>query len=395
MLAACANESETKARPPASVENAAQDPATPESKGTDNGSEIDINETEANETDDNGTVDNDTDDNETDGADVEHREVESHDDGAWIKLDEQEPFEPVKEFKVQVGQRELDFVLFEKDGKLRVQYKKDTGTPYVESDAGGNAFVFGLDSHLYRIDPSTQEVVKLTKDKYHNIDKETFIEHFPKDLFWAETPQISPDGKKLVYYSNRHVKEDGRPAQMNSLWLIDLDNLNEKLLISDRDLSDGGYVIAQIDWIDDNTFVFQESYTDGRSKVLKYSLLDGKYETILETDDINIKLLKTANGFVVHRTGTEITVLDPGDRSEKRFRLPRIGYDMVAVSPNGDVAYSYEDEIAILRFESNEIDYYKIPESIYSPQFFVDEHHLQVSIRRKSEHSTWLLNTAK
>lgn len=388
-----------------SIENAAQDPATPESKGTDNGSEIginetdinetDINETEANETDDNGTVDNETDDNETDGADVEHREVESHDDGAWIKPDEQEPIEPVKEFKVQVGQREMDFVFSKKTGSCVFSAKETQARRTSSRTQGETPFCSGLTAIC--TDPRTLEVVKLTKDEYHNIDKEVFMEHFPKDLFWAETPQISPDGKKLVYYSNRHVKEDRKPAQMNSLWVIVLDNLNEKLLISDRDLSDGGYVIAQIDWIDDNTFVFQEFYTDGRSKVLKYSLLDGKYETILEIDDINIKLLKTANGFVVHRTGTEITVLDPRDRSEKRFRLPRIGYDMVAVSPNGDVAYLYEDEIAILRFESNEIDCYKIPvaESICSPQFFVDEHHLQVSIQRKSEHSTWLLNTAK
>lgn len=102
------------------------------------------------------------------------------------------------------------------------------------------------------------------------------------ELEWASSPQISPDGQRVVY--RRNAMDIMKDARKGSLWMVNADGSNHMKLTS-REVNEGAAV-----WSPDGTRLAFSSGTEHGSEIYVYWVQNGKIAklTQLERSPSNI-----------------------------------------------------------------------------------------------------------
>ena len=88
------------------------------------------------------------------------------------------------------------------------------------------------------------------------------------ELEWASSPQISPDGKQIVY--RRNYMDIMKDARQGRLWIVNTDGTGH-MKLTNRDVNEGSAV-----WSPDGTRLAFSSGTDNGSEIFVYWVKNGK-----------------------------------------------------------------------------------------------------------------------
>ncbi|MGN7454307.1 hypothetical protein ACTHPH_05780 [Paenibacillus pasadenensis] len=100
------------------------------------------------------------------------------------------------------------------------------------SDSEKNIYIIYTDAGIWKIDPIALSAKKITADTYSGKDRQQIGQELTKlhpdaYLLWVSSVMISPDGKQVVYRTNR----DSTRLDETSIWAIDLDSGKESQLV--------------------------------------------------------------------------------------------------------------------------------------------------------------------
>ncbi len=96
------------------------------------------------------------------------------------------------------------------------------------------------------------------------------------ELEWVSDPQISPDGRRIVY--RRNGMDIMRDAKLNRLWIVNADG-SDNVPLTGRDVSESGAV-----WSPDGTRVAFTSSTENGAEIHVYWLANGKSARLTQLD---------------------------------------------------------------------------------------------------------------
>ncbi|MDR2598964.1 MAG: hypothetical protein LBC73_01655 [Oscillospiraceae bacterium] len=92
------------------------------------------------------------------------------------------------------------------------------------------------DTGIYKIDPIMQTATVITSNTYNGKSYDelflNYVESGGWHLSWIGNPVLSPDGLIIAFQSNRN-DENSLPSSRESLWIINTDTYEERLVIVD------------------------------------------------------------------------------------------------------------------------------------------------------------------
>lgn len=170
---------------------------------------------------------------------------------------------------------------------------------YHRSEQG--LFILGAGSALWRIDPADMTVERLTTDTYlgMTIDevREDLKTRLGAQLGWIDQVELSPDGKTLVYRTNR----DTDALNDTSIWKLDMETGEETQLI------------APTLWNDLVGFLTDDYVVVGSLADTKMVNVSTGKVTALEFPELsNFNIYDVGNGWVVYSSYTDDV---PGEKT--------------------------------------------------------------------------------
>jgi dipeptidyl aminopeptidase/acylaminoacyl peptidase len=96
------------------------------------------------------------------------------------------------------------------------------------------------------------------------------------ELEWVSNPQISPDGRRVVY--NRNSMDIMVDATASRLWIVNADG-SDNIPLTGRDISESGAV-----WSPDGTRIAFRSASDNGAEIYVYWLANGKTARLTQLD---------------------------------------------------------------------------------------------------------------
>jgi hypothetical protein len=295
----------------------------------------------------------------------------------------------VQNHSIVIADTELYFETFTIEGKKYIQQRALTSTPEVFYNKNGDRFVFVYNQDLYAINPHNLQIEILTKQSAFGKDKSDFeILEKGNSLFWAEAPRVSPDGSKVVYYSNKYV-ENGEVISSDGLWLYSFAEDNEELILHKEVIDQGYFLSSYIEWVDDNSFIYT-IVAPGSYKYFKYNIATSQQEFIVENDKEAI----VKDGYIVLRKNENIVVMDVISNQTLEYSLPKSNYEsMISISENGKVAIPYEKHITVIDTVVNDITQFNLPkDGLYAIQSWIGDDQLVIFFQINQHKNTLILH---
>ena len=103
---------------------------------------------------------------------------------------------------------------------------------------------------------------------------------------WVTTPRISPDGRKILYESNKYA-ENGKPVYRLGLWVYDIQSGTEERIARPEE-ADPDMVTASYNWTEDGRVLFS-CFSTGGEYVLDYIYDPASKETAPLTTAESVK----------------------------------------------------------------------------------------------------------
>jgi hypothetical protein len=295
----------------------------------------------------------------------------------------------VQNHSIVITGNELYFETFNLEGKKFIQQKALTSTPEVFYNKNGDRFVFVYNQELYAINPQNLQIEILTKQSAFGKNKSDFeILEKGNSLFWAATPRVSPDGSKVVYYSNKHV-ENGEVISSDGLWLYSFVDDSEELILHKEVIDQGYFLSSYIEWVDANSFIYT-IVAPGSNKYFKYNIMTNQQEFIVENDKEAI----VKDGYIVLRKNENIVVMDVLNNLTFEYNLPKSNYEsMISISENGKVAIPYEKHITVIDTMVDDFTQYNLPkDGLYAIQSWIEDDQLVVFFQKNQHKNTLILH---
>ena len=171
-----------------------------------------------------------------------------------------------------VGSKESDIFIINQDGSNLTQITKNAGrnaTPDISPDGKRIAFISNRDGEkmqIYTMNTDGSNVKRLTKDS--------------TVAFY--NPSWSPDGKRIVYYSEKGDRKD-------QIWVMNADGSNQTLLTNNV-----GHNIFPAFSPDGKKIIFSSSNRDTNSDG---SYVEGSFVYVMNLDGSNLTKIGNLNSF--------------------------------------------------------------------------------------------------
>lgn len=302
-----------------------------------------------------------------------------------INIEEIKSETNIREVYTFVDGEKLLFEQYETEQGIFIRSIEQYNSPPIYTNEQGTHFLFTFNKQLYKYEEEA-EAIQLTPTSYYDYKVEDFINTIGSYVFWAEVPNLNPNGLYVLYYTNRHIIESA-PALRDSLRLINLETKEE----ASYDIINSGASLSPYTyWIDNRYFIYQELHLDNRTRLHKFDIETKTITNSIEFNGYNI----IENGYLVYRRDKTIEVIHLDTWTEYSYELPEIGLEpYMTVSKSGSVIYPYKDSIVILN-ESFSLPQavYKLPleESLIENIEFIDDVTLLVQLNVKAESTSWL-----
>ncbi len=259
----------------------------------------------------------------------------STDDGAarWLEINRQNQtaayYLPIK-----LGNRTVDCeikTVIAENGKIAdISYRTLSGEFRIFGEGTKSCYVYKMDGRsIYRFDIATAECTPILSlpDSGYSIEDPTHYEHIPRDSDKAGYPlQASPDGKWLLYRSDKWLKENTQPIEKYHTWLYNIET-GEEILFDDAVIYVAGYEKQFEYLLADNKILVSAEEPDG---CIGYSIVDiptKKSEKIL-TVPANIANFVVSENYILYYEAPKdenqkavMAVYDISDGSTHRFRF--------------------------------------------------------------------------
>ena len=274
---------------------------------------------------------------------------------------------------------ELNLSYVEKENKKVFIPDPYNQTFVIKSIDASDKAVLDFNYDLFYVDLEKNTVTPMLNDNYGTYSKESLkelaksyrseksIENEGYSLTWGHNSNISRDGTKMVFYSNRHGLLGD--SDQDGTWLKDLKTGEEKLLLhGDKEElgldSIGCYANNCIGW-DEQGFV----YFLGFGNFIKVNPETGEIKLI----DSGVHTARVIGNYIVSCSGNEVKISNTVENTNQIIKPDADSIcNFSPCSPDENyIAFSYYDKqyslhrnIGLIDLKKNEVHYVNIPDNI-------------------------------